>query len=173
LTGNTPKPAPAQALPVVTYDDPVNIHLNGETVRLLPIRNAHTDGDTLVQFTAHDILAVGDYFRSTGYPVADLNNGGSLKGLLDELSNTISRAGPNTKVVPGHGPVTDRSALVAQRELIVAVRDKVAPLVAQGKTVEEVLALKLTSDTDASVPQATQTADRFVRWVYAEAKAGR
>jgi glyoxylase-like metal-dependent hydrolase (beta-lactamase superfamily II) len=169
--GTPGKPAPAQALPVVTYDDPVTIHLNGEHVRLLPIRNAHTDGDTLVSFPEHDILAVGDYFRSVGYPIVDLNNGGSLAGTLEGLRATIDRAGPNTKIIPGHGPVTDRKALIAQRDLIIAVRDKVAALVAQNKTIEEVLAAKLTSDLDQQVPQAEQSSERFIRWVYAEVKA--
>jgi len=169
--GTPGKPAPAQALPVVTYDDPVTLHVDGEHVRLLPIRNAHTDGDTLVSFPEHDILAVGDYFRSVGYPVVDLNNGGSLAGILEGLRATIDRAGPNTKVIPGHGPVTDRKALVAQRDLILAVRDKVASLVAQNKTLEEVLAAKLTADIDAQVPQAEQSSERFVKWLYAEVKA--
>jgi cyclase len=171
--GTPGKPAPAQALPVVTYDDPVTIHLNGEHVRLLPIRNAHTDGDTLVSFPEHDILAIGDYFRSVGYPVVDLNNGGSLVGTLDGLRATIDRAGPNTKIIPGHGPVTDRNALIAQRDLIIAVRDKVAALVAQNKTLDEVLAAKLTADIDAQIPQAGQSAERFIRWLYAEVKAAK
>jgi glyoxylase-like metal-dependent hydrolase (beta-lactamase superfamily II) len=114
--GTPGKPAPALALPVVTYDGPVSIHLNGENVRLLPIRNAHTDGDTLVSFSQHDILAVGDYYRGVGYPFVDLKNGGSLQGLLDGLGATIGRAGPHTKIIPGHGPVTDRNGLIAQSE---------------------------------------------------------
>jgi glyoxylase-like metal-dependent hydrolase (beta-lactamase superfamily II) len=169
--GTPGKPVPAQALPVVTYDDPVTIHLNGEHVRLLPIRAAHTDGDSLVSFPEHDILAVGDYFRSVGYPVVDLNNGGSLAGILEGLRATIDRAGPNTKIVPGHGPVTDRKALIAQRDLILALRDKVASLVAQNKTLEEVVAAKLTADIDPQIPQGEQTSERFIKWLYAEVKA--
>jgi len=169
--GTPGKPAPSEALPVVTYDDPVTIHFNGEHVRLLPIRSAHTDGDTLVSFPEHDILAVGDYFRSVGYPIVDLNNGGSLAGILEGLRATIDRAGPNTKIIPGHGPVTDRNALIAQRDLIIAVRDKVAALVAQNKTLEEVLAAKLTADIDAQIPQAGQSSERFIKWLYAEVKA--
>jgi cyclase len=170
--GTPGKPAPALALPVVTYDGPVSIHLNGENVRLLPIRNAHTDGDTLVSFTEHDILAVGDYYRGTGYPYVDLKSGGTLQGILDGLGETIGRCGPSTRVIPGHGPVTDRNALVAQRDLILAVRGRVAAFVAQNKTLEEVIAAKPTADFDAQVPQGPQTADRFVTWLYTEVKAG-
>lgn len=164
-------PAPAAALPVVTYDGPVTIHLDGEEVRLIPVRNAHTDGDTLVQFVKHDALATGDIFRAVGYPYADLNNGGSLKGLLDAIGTAIGRSGPNTKVIPGHGPIVDRAALIAHRDLLLAVRDKVADLIAQGKTLDEAIAAKPTAEFDASVPQAAQSADRFVKWVYTDLKA--
>jgi len=70
----------------------VSIHVNGENVHLIPIRNAHTDGNTLVSFPGHDILAVGDYYRSVGYPFVDLNNGGSLTGILDGLGVMIGRS---------------------------------------------------------------------------------
>jgi glyoxylase-like metal-dependent hydrolase (beta-lactamase superfamily II) len=105
--------------------------VNGEDVRLIPIRSAHTDGDTLVSFPGHDILAVGDYFRSTGYPYVDLSNGGSLKGLLAALDETIALAGPKTRIIPGHGPIVGRAALVAQRDMVLAVRERVAALVSQ------------------------------------------
>jgi cyclase len=169
--GTPGKPAPPLALPVVTYDGPVSIHVNGEDVRLIPIRNAHTDGDTLVSFSNHDILAVGDYYRGVGYPFVDLNNGGSLKGILEGLGATIGRAGPHTKIIPGHGPITDRNGLIAARDLILAVRDKVAALVAQGKTLEEVIAAKPTAEFDAQVPQAAQSSERFIKWIYAEVSA--
>ena len=165
--GTPGKPAPDAALPVVTYDGPVTIHLNGENVRLTPIRNAHTDGDTLVSFPKHDILAVGDYFRNVGYPFSDLANGGSLDGLIDGLGETIGRAGPNTRIIPGHGPISDRNGLIAQRDVILAVRDKIAALIAQNKTLDEVIAAKPTADFDALVPQAAQTSERFIKWVYA------
>ena len=169
--GSPGKPAAAGALPVVTYDGPVTVHLNGEDVHLIPIRNAHTDGDTLVSFPAHDILAVGDYFRSVGYPFADLANGGSLSGLLAGLGETIGRAGPTTKIIPGHGPMVDRSALIANRDMVLAVRDRVAGLISQGKSVDEVIAAKPTAPYDATVPQGAQTAERFLRWLYTEVKA--
>jgi cyclase len=170
--GTPGKPAPPQALPMVTYDGPVSIHLDGENVRLVPIRNAHTDGDTLVSFSEHDILAVGDYYRGIGYPYVDIKNGGSLQGILDGLGATIGRCGPHTKVIPGHGPVADRNALVAQRDLLLAVRDKVAALIAQNKSLDEVIAAKPTADFDAQVQQGAQTSERFVTWLYAEIKAG-
>jgi glyoxylase-like metal-dependent hydrolase (beta-lactamase superfamily II) len=162
-------PAPAVALPVVTYEGPVTIHMDGEEVQLIPIRRAHTDGDTLVHFTSNDVLMTGDYYRSIQFPNIDRTNGGSLDGMIEGLGRTIGMAGPNTKIIPGHGPTVDRAAVIAHRDMILAIRDKVAALVQQGKTVDEVLAAKTTSDYD-SIPNASTTSERFVRQLYAELK---
>ncbi len=162
-------PAPAAALPVVTYEGPVTIHMDGEDVHLVPIHRAHTDGDTLVYFPNNDVLMTGDYYRSIQFPNIDRVNGGSLDGMLEGIGVTIGMAGPNTKIIPGHGPTVDRAALIVHRDMILAIRDKVAALVQQGKTVDEVLAAKPTSDFD-SIPNASTTSERFVRQLYAELK---
>jgi len=162
-------PAPAAALPVVTYEGPVTIHMDGEVVQLIPIRRAHTDGDTLVHFVSNDVLMTGDYFRSIQFPNIDRTNGGSLNGMIEGLGVTIGMAGPKTKIIPGHGPMVDRAAVIAHRDMVLAIRDKVAALVNQGKSVDEVLAAKPTSDYD-SIPNASTTSERFVRQLYAELK---
>jgi glyoxylase-like metal-dependent hydrolase (beta-lactamase superfamily II) len=164
--GTPRKPAPPLALPAVTYDGPVTIHLNGENVRLIPVRNAHTDGDTMVSFPGHDILAVGDLYRGVGYIYVDLKSGGTLTGLLDALGTIIGLAGPHTRIIPGHGPVTDRNGVIAARDLVLAVRDKVAALIAQGKTLQEVIASKPTAEFDARVPMGPQTSEEFITWLY-------
>jgi glyoxylase-like metal-dependent hydrolase (beta-lactamase superfamily II) len=169
--GQPGTPAASKALPVVTYDNEVTIHVNGEDVKLIPIRAAHTDGDTLIQFPRHDILAAGDYIRTVGYPRIDLNNGGSMKGLLAAFDQTLKLAGPNTRIIPGHGAITDRNGVAAQRDLVVKVRDRIRPLVKKGKSIEEVIASKPTADLDAAVPSAAQTSEQFVRWLYAELKS--
>jgi glyoxylase-like metal-dependent hydrolase (beta-lactamase superfamily II) len=171
--GTVPPPAPASALPVVTYEGPVTFHMNGETVRLIPIPRAHTDGDTLVYFPKDDIIMCGDFYRSIQYPNIDRTNGGSLQGMLDGLGVLIGLSGPNTKIVPGHGPVVGRAEVIATRDMILAIRDRVAPLVAQGKTQEEVLAANPTADYDAKVPNSKETTQRFVTQLYAELKAAR
>jgi glyoxylase-like metal-dependent hydrolase (beta-lactamase superfamily II) len=172
--GTPGKPAPALALPVVTYNASLSIHIDGEDVRLLPVVAAHTDGDTIVSFPGHDIIAVGDIFRSVDYPYADLASGGSLAGLLEGLSEIVDRAGPATRIIPGHGPIVDRNAVLAQRDLILAIRGKVQKAVEQGRTLDEILATKPVAEFDGRVVGGTpQTADRFVKWVYAEVVANR
>ncbi len=166
--------APALALPKITYQGPVTLHINGEEVKLIPVRRAHTDGDTLVQFVNHDILMTGDYFRSLGFPNIDRANGGSLDGLLDALALTIGMAAPNTKIIPGHGATVGRAAVQAHRDMVITVRDRIAKLIEQGKSEQEVIAARPAADYDAQVQSPNQAnADRFVQQVYAELKANR
>lgn len=162
------RPSPAAALPVLTYNAPITVHMNGEDVQLIPVPAAHTDGDTMVYFPAADVIMTGDFFRAVGYPYPDRNNGGSFKGLIDGLNAVINLAKPTTKIVPGHGPVVDRAAVTAHRDMAIADRDKIAALVKQGKSVDEVVAAKITADTDAKVDPGGNSSDRFVRAVYAE-----
>jgi len=161
-------PAPAAALPVVTYDGPVTLHMNGEEVQLIPIRSAHTDGDTLVRFPGLDVMMTGDYYRSLGYPNIDRANGGSLNGMLEGLGTTIGLAGPNTKIIPGHGATVDRSAVIAHRDIMLAVRDRVSQMIKQGKTAQEIIAAKPTADFDSKVESAATTSERFINQLYAE-----
>ena len=169
---NGARPAPA-ALPLVTYRGAMTLHMNGEDVQLIPVPAAHTDGDTMVRFPGVDVIMTGDFYRSVGYPNIDRANGGTLAGLVAGLNAVIDTAGAATKIVPGHGAIVDKTGVAAHRDMVLAIRDKVAALVRQGKTQEEVLAAKPTSEYDARVPQAAQTGDRFVGQLYAEIKAAR
>jgi len=171
--GTPGTPAPIGALPAITYDGPVTFHMNGEEIDLIPIPHAHTDGDTLVRFVDSDIIMTGDFYRSVQYPNIDRANGGSLRGMLDGLALVIGLAGPKTKIVPGHGDIVDRNAVAAHRDMILAIRDKIAPLVAQGKSQQDVIAMKPTADFDAKVPNASTTSERFVTQVYQELKEGK
>src|SRR3982074_514425 len=99
---------PAQAsdpagIPVVTYGmgGPVQLHMNGEIVDLVPIRAAHTGGDTMIRFEKANVIMIGDYYRNFGYPFIDIANGGSLKGMLEALDATMKAAAPDTRLVPG------------------------------------------------------------------------
>jgi glyoxylase-like metal-dependent hydrolase (beta-lactamase superfamily II) len=164
-------PAPAIAVPTVTYDAPLTFHVNGEDVRLIPVPVAHTDGDTMVYFPNANVIMTGDFYRSTGYPNIDRANGGTMNGMLAGFDAIVALARADTKIVPGHGAVVDKTAVAAHKAMMMAVRDKVAALVKQGKTQEEVVAAKITNEFDSQVTGATpQTADRFVGQLYQELK---
>jgi glyoxylase-like metal-dependent hydrolase (beta-lactamase superfamily II) len=167
-----PKPPPA-ALPIVTYKGAMTFHMNGEDVQLIAVPAAHTDGDTMVKFPNADVIMTGDFYRSAGFPNIDRANGGTLNGMLAGLQAVVDAAGPATKIVPGHGAIVDKTAVAAHRQMIIAIRDKVAALVKQGKTQQDVIAAKPTSEYDAKVPQAGTTGERFVGQLYAEVSGAR
>jgi len=167
-------PTAAVGLPVVTYDAPIVFHMNGEDVQLIPVPVAHTDGDTMVYFPNTNVIMTGDFYRSTGYPNIDRANGGTMNGMLAGFDAIIKLARPDTKIIPGHGAIVDKTAVAAHKAMMEGVRDKVAPLVRQGKTQEEVVAAKLTAEFDSKVTGATpMTADRFVGQLYQELKSSR
>jgi len=178
---NAPARDPAR-LPVLTYGmgDPLRLRMNGESVELIPVRAAHTGGDTMIRFVNADAIMIGDFYRNFGYPFIDVGNGGSLKGALEALELTMKIAGPNTKLIPGHGTFINRTDIIPYRDMIVAVREKVQQLIAQGKSEDEVVAAKVTAPYDAKVPGGLlpantgggTSADRFVRMVYSQLKAG-
>ena len=168
-------------LPMITYGmgDPVRLRMNGETVELIPVRAAHTGGDTIVRFVNADVIMIGDFYRNFGYPFIDTSSGGSLKGALDGLELTMKIAGPTTRLVPGHGTYINRTDIIPYRDMILDVQKRVQQLIAQGKTLQEVLAAKVTSAYDAKVPggllpagAAGTSADRFVTMVYSQLKGG-
>jgi cyclase len=173
--GTNPVANPA-GFPVVTYGmgPPVKIHMNDEVVELIPIRAAHTGGDTNIKFEKANVLFIGDFYRNYGYPFIDLNNGGTLKGMLEGLDVTMKSADANTTLVPGHGTLIKRDAIIPYRDMILAVQDQVQRMVTQGKSLQEVLAAKVTAAYDAKVAGGTgESADRFISAMYQELKGGK
>jgi glyoxylase-like metal-dependent hydrolase (beta-lactamase superfamily II) len=172
--GTTPATSPAAALPILLYDNPMTVNLNGETIQMIPLEPAHTDGDTAVKFVKGDVLMTGDVFRSEGFPAAAITNGGSVLGTIRALDILIANAGPNTRIVPGHGPVTDRAGLVFHRDMAVTVRDRVQQGIRAGNTLEQVRAAKPTADFEARVGGPVNFINQFIDALYDElSKQGR
>ena len=169
--GQPGTPAPAGALPVINYNGNLTIQMDGEEVRVFAIPRAHTDGDTMVQFVNNNVIMTGDWYRSIQFPNIDRANGGSLRGLEDAMARVIAMCDANTKVIPGHGATVDRAALMEHRDIIMGVHRKVAALVKQGKSQEEVVAAKPAAEFASRIKDAGMTEDRFVGQVYAELKA--
>jgi cyclase len=162
--------------PVITYGmgEPVRIHMNDEVVQFIPIWSAHTGGDTNIKFEKANVLFIGDFYRNYGYPFIDINNGGSLKGMIEGLDATMKSADANTTIVPGHGTLIKRDDIIPYRDMILAVSKRVGELIAQGKTLQEVLAAKVTAPYDAKVAGGTDGSTvRFVTAVYQEMKKGK
>ena len=155
---------PKEALPVLTYSDAITIHLNGEEVYAFPVAPAHTDGDTFIHFKNSDVIHAGDVFRTTAFPVIDTNNGGTLEGTLEALGTLVGKAGPDTKIVPGHGEVSSRTDVMGFRDMILDVKSKVVSMVERGLNYEEVAEANPTSAYNARYGDP----ERFLRAVYSE-----
>lgn len=141
---------PAEARPLITFNDAMNFHMNGEDVLVLHAPPAHTDGDAFVYFSESDVLHLGDVYRTTSYPIIDIYNGGTLRGTVAALDKAIDIAGPETKVIPGHGlEVVGRDEVVEFRDMILDIQRKVLGMIREGKKVEEVVAARPTAEYDA------------------------
>jgi cyclase len=172
----TGAPAPAVALPVVTYGDTMSIHLNGETIMIGKLPPAHTDGDSYIHFAKADVIHCGDVFRTTGYPGVDGANGGTVKGTIDALQKLVDMAGPNTKILPGHGVVSTRDDVARFRANTIEAQRRITDAIKKGMTLEQVIAANPTADLAPKFvttgPQPDKaTTDRFLTAFYNAVKS--
>ncbi len=136
-------PSPKEALPVITFSEGVTFHLNGDTLKVVHVPAAHTDGDALVKFEKANVLHAGDVFNRAGAPFTDRSSGGSITGMIAGMEAAIALADDNTKVIPGHGPVSTRADMIAYRDALKVLLARVTAEHKAGKTLEQILALKL------------------------------
>ncbi len=160
---------PAVLWPNDTYSTPYkDLFFNGEAVFITHIPHAHTDGDSVVFFRRSDVLSVGDLFLPDLYPFIDLARGGSVQGLIDGLNKILEIAVParyqegGTMIVPGHGRICDEADVVEYRDMVTIVRDRVADLIRQGKTLEQVKAARPSRDYDTQYVPTSAEAGSFV-----------
>ncbi len=166
LTGVKTPPAPAGALPTDTYTNFSKIRLVGRVSDLKHIANAHTDGDTYVWFKTANVLSTGDTFTNGRYPNIDFANGGNIKGMIAATDAYLKLTNPKSRIVPGHGPIADKTMLTEYRTMLVTARDRMAKLVKDGKTEDEVVAAKPFADLDAKWAPTELASKNFIRVVY-------
>lgn len=168
LQRKTP-PSPAKALPVVTFNDSLSLHVNGDELRGTYAPNAHTDGDVFIHFRKANVIHTGDLVFAGRYPFIDLDSGGSVAGLIAAVDSMLKLADDRTRIIPGHGDVTDRAGLVAYREMLAVTSSRMRDLVGGGKTVDEVLAAKPNADYDAKLSWEFITAESYIRILHRDA----
>jgi cyclase len=165
------------ALPTDTYFEAqykLSHHFNGEGIQLIHQPAAHTDGDSLVWFRGSDVISTGDLFVTTGYPVIELEQGGSINGLIDSLNRVLDLAFPEfrteggTMIVPGHGRLSDSADVAYYRDMVTVIRDRVQDMIRKGMTLEQVKAAAPTKDYDPRYGADTGawTTAKFVEAVY-------
>jgi glyoxylase-like metal-dependent hydrolase (beta-lactamase superfamily II) len=141
------EPYPVSARPTMTYVNELSLFVN-QSVRLVKVPPAHTDGDTFIHFVDADVLHLGDVFRTTGYPIVDFDNGGTAAGTLEALQVALDLAGPDTKIIPGHGVLSGVDDVREFRDMIAIVAERVTDLVNDGMSLEQVIAAAPTADLD-------------------------
>jgi glyoxylase-like metal-dependent hydrolase (beta-lactamase superfamily II) len=157
--------APA-ALPTQTFAQTYTRKANGEQIDLAYIPPAHTDTDIHIHFTRGNVLHLGDTFFNGMYPFIDAGTRGNINGMIAAADRGLKLVNAATKIVPGHGPLADRAALVKYRDVLVTVRDRVQKLKTAGRTDKEVVAAKPTADLDAAWGKGFMQPDVFVTIVY-------
>ena len=141
---------PPAALPVISFSDRMSFHFNGEQIDLLNAGPAHTTGDTAVIFRKSNAVHMGDIFNNTGYPFIDADNGGEIDGMIAFCRAVLKELPADAIVVPGHGKITDVPAFERYVEMLQTVRDRIAGMIEEGKSLEEVVAARPTHDFDAT-----------------------
>jgi len=160
--------APAGALPVVTFSNAVSFHINGDEVSAIHLPAAHTDGDAAVYFRRANIVHMGDVYITSGFPFVDRSSGGSFTGIIAGVERVLSLINDSTRVIPGHGVTGNRAALIAYRDMLATIRDRVRERIAAGATLEQILAAKLTAEFDAQLGRGMVKSDDIVRFAYAD-----
>ena len=139
---------PREARPAISFDDRMRLYFNGDEIDIVHAGPAHTAGDAAVIFRKHNAVHFGDVFNNTGYPFIDADSGGGIDGMIAFCQTILDEVGPNAVIIPGHGEVTDSATLQAYIDMLKTVRERVAAMIAEGKSMEEVMAAKPTADFD-------------------------
>ena len=159
------QPYPKKALPALTFDDRMQIHFNDNEIELFHFSPAHTNGDAAVVFRKQNAIHLGDVFNNSGYPFVDVDSGGGIDGMITFCERALAEMAPGAIIIPGHGPVTDAAALSRYIYMLKTVRSRIAAMIADGKTMQEVMDANPTSDFDAVYGPETASLG-FVNRVY-------
>jgi len=157
----TQKAAPYDALPKVTFGDSVTLHLNGETLQVTHIKNAHTDGDAIIYFKESNIIHTGDVFVRYGLPFIDQPSGGSIDGMIAGCDVIMNLADDQTKIIPGHGAIASKKDVADYKSMLVTIRNRIVDAIKQGKTVDQVIAMDPTKEYTTSFERSA-----FILLVY-------
>ncbi len=159
-------PAPAGAIPTTVFDDEHHVHHNDTRIASKYYGPAHTDGDISVLFEEADIIHVGDTWWNGFYPFIDYSTGGSINGMIQATERNLTIVTDKTIIIPGHGPVGNKAGLTEYYDMLVAIRDNVAELKKQGKSLSETIAAKPTAGYDTKWGQFLMTPAIFTGLVY-------
>lgn len=163
--------SPAAALPVITFAEAVTFHLNGDEISVTHVEAGHTDGDSIVLFKKANVLHTGDLFTNGTYPFIDVSSGGSIDGVIANVGRLINSVDDDTRIIPGHGPLGDRQALIAYRDMLSTVRGRLKAAIQRGDSLAKIQSDKPTADLDAVWGKGFLKPEQFVAIVHASLQA--
>jgi cyclase len=166
----TVPPSPAAALPTLTFPSRATFHWNGNTVNVFHVENAHTDGDSIVQFADLNVIHTGDTYMKDTFPFIDRSSNGTIDGFIKASEAVLARSDAGTKIVPGHGDLATRADYQRFHDMLVKVRSNIQTLIDQGKSEDEVVAATPTADFDAVWGTGFMMAETFTRFAYQSLK---
>jgi glyoxylase-like metal-dependent hydrolase (beta-lactamase superfamily II) len=155
-----------EGLPVITFTRDVTFHLNGQRIDVFHIKRAHTDGDAVAYFTDANVIHTGDILFAGMYPFIDIEHGGSISGTIDATNRILGMIDDNTRIIPGHGMLTDKHGLLAYRDMLTNIRDRIQSQMNAGKTLEEIKLSRPTQAFDSEWGGGFIKPDVFVGIVY-------
>lgn len=130
--------SPKEALPVITFNQSLSVHFNGEEIRVIHFPQGHTDGDSVIFFTKSNVVHMGDDFFSNRFPFVDLESGGSVQGLIKNIADIIPKLPPDVKLIPGHGPISTVDDLKAYHRMLVTTTDIVQQKMKAKKSLDQI-----------------------------------
>lgn len=139
-------PYPEISLPQIDFNESITVHFNDDTIQALHFPDAHSDGDAIIYIRKANVIYTGDLYLSNGFPIIDIYHGGSVNGYIEAVGKIIELCDEDTRIVPGHGEISDREGLRAYHEMLTIARDRIHKLIKAGKTLEEVLAANPTKN---------------------------
>jgi len=149
VSTTTDQPAyPPEAWPVLTYDNSMHVHFNGQQLDLLHFGPAHTTGDTAIIFRDRNVVHMGDVFHNSRYPFVDADNGGTLLGIIEFSQAVLDEIEPGSVVVPGHGNVSDYQGLVEYISMLRIIHARMSALISDGASLDDIVAAKPTAEWD-------------------------
>lgn len=163
---NTTPPYAKGALPVLTFNDRISLHLNGETATAYYVASGHTDGDSIIHFPVSNVIHMGDMFFNGLYPYVDLDAGGSMQGLIVAADLALSLANDSTRIIPGHGPLGMTEELKNYRDYLVEASTNVQELIDQDMGLEQIIAARPTRQWDEELGKTWITPAQFVTFIY-------
>jgi glyoxylase-like metal-dependent hydrolase (beta-lactamase superfamily II) len=159
-------PSNKAALPVITYSDDMYLSINNESVHAIHVPSAHTDSDSIIHFKKANVVHTGDIFFNGYFPFIDVDNGGSVKGVILAVDTILSITDDNSKIIPGHGPLADKAQLVAYRNMLSTAYQRLLKLKNEGVTVEDAVIRKPLADLEAQWGGVTFSAERWIGIIY-------